>query len=603
MRGRTRRPRITRTDILTMNLAMMKPRKPLPHSAPLAIAMLLALWMLSASLCLAEEPPAAEPPAPAADIEAPSAPGPLAQDTLDTLASFVKLRNDLLQDIQEVNQQLAEAMGETEKQALNETRDKLERDLRALRQNFENLAAGIDTSSLSGQVEEKFDLQQEIFGLLKPALDEMKSMTSTVRKKSELRDKLARFDERIPVLEKAVENVRRLKQQAQDEAVTQALGLSEEDWSQQLSLMRTERQAAQIQLDDLVAEEVSFTEASGSYLKSFFQKRGLYLTVALLVVAAILVLSRLSLLAMQRYLPGFRKPHRSFRIRLTELTHRIVTLLLVILGPMAVFYVVEDWVLFSLGVLLLLGLVLALRTTLPGYVKQIQLFLNVGPVREGERIELDGLPWRVDQINFYSNLTNPEAGLRQRVPIDELLDKKSRPTQGNEPWFPCHKDDWVILADGERGKVIGISPELVQLVERGGAHRTYRTEDFLAQSPRNLGTNFRIKETLGISYGLQKDATDRIPALLQAFIQQRIEDEGYADDLLNLRVEFERANSSSLDIVVIADFKGSLGDLYNRLRRAIQRWCVDACTQYDWEIPFPQLTLHGALVQPNPDAA
>jgi len=47
--------------------------------------------------------------------------------------------------------------------------------------------------------------------------------------------------------------------------------------------------------------------------------------------------------------------------------------------------------------------------------------------------------------------------------------------------------------------------------------------------------------------------------------------------------------------VVIADFKGEMGELYNRLRRAIQRWSVDACTAYGWEIPFPQLTLSGSL--------
>jgi len=48
---------------------------------------------------------------------------------------------------------------------------------------------------------------------------------------------------------------------------------------------------------------------------------------------------------------------------------------------------------------------------------------------------------------------------------------------------------------------------------------------------------------------------------------------------------------------VIADFKGELGDLYNRLRRSIQRWCVDACSEYGWEIPFPQMTLHGELAK------
>ena len=77
--------------------------------------------------------------------------------------------------------------------------------------------------------------------------------------------------------------------------------------------------------------------------------------------------------------------------------------------------------------------------------------------------------------------------------------------------------------------------------------------------------------------------------------QQRLEQEGYGEQLLNLRVEFAQANSASLDIVVITDFSVELGDLCNRLRRAIQRWCVDACTENGWEIPFPQMTVSGAI--------
>jgi hypothetical protein len=64
--------------------------------------------------------------------------------------------------------------------------------------------------------------------------------------------------------------------------------------------------------------------------------------------------------------------------------------------------------------------------------------------------------------------------------------------------------------------------------------------------------------------------------------------------LHNLRIEFEKANTSSLDIVVIADFDGALAEIYGRLRRTMQRWCVEACTEHGWEIPFTQLTLHQA---------
>jgi hypothetical protein len=261
---------------------------------------------------------------------------------------------------------------------------------------------------------------------------------------------------------------------------------------------------------------------------------------------------------------------------------------------MIVFYVVEDWVLFSLGILLLLGIGLTLRTALPRYWMQIQLFLNVGSVREGERIDLDGLPWRVRQINFFTMLENPTAELSQRVRIDDLVDLKSRPIKRSDPWFPCKAGDWVRLSDGMRGKVSGITQELVELIERGGARRTYLTEDFLGLSPMNLSRSFRLKETIGISYNLQRESVAGILGTMKDHIEQRMADEGYADSLHSLRVEFEKANTSSLDLVVIADFDGALAEIYGRLRRAMQRWCVEACSEYGWEIPFTQLTLHQA---------
>ncbi|MBP9598121.1 MAG: hypothetical protein KBE30_03145 [Desulfobacter sp.] len=179
-----------------------------------------------------------------------------------------------------------------------------------------------------------------------------------------------------------------------------------------------------------------------------------------------------------------------------------------------------------------------------------------------------------------------------RIPITELIGKTSRRCDTHESWFPCRKNDWVILSDGTRGGVTHLSHETVELVLRGGAKKTYQTADFLAMTPLNLSVNFRIKVPFGIGYGHQKDATTTIPELLSAFIQEQIEKEGYADDLLNLRVEFAQAGASSLDLVVITDFKGSQAPVYNRLTRSIQRWCVDAASQYNWDIPFPQITVH-----------
>jgi hypothetical protein len=528
-------------------------------------------------------------PLPAADI--PAAEG-AQSDTIKTLNSLLQLQAELKADIDGLNRDLDAAQGAAAKRDIQVKIDKLDADLRTTTNNLREIAAGADLASLRAEEEAPFNFQQEVFSLLEPALKEMKDMTSHVRQKSELKEKIAHYREKLPIAGQAIANITRLLQESEDATLDKYLQGMLAEWTKQQTFMQSELKSAELQLDKLEASEASLAEASQSYLKTFFQQRGLYLGQALLVVGVILLLSRLSYRLMVRFIPGYRAEHRSFQLRLTDLLHRLFTIMFAIIGPMVVFYVVEDWVLFSLGILLLLGIGLTVRQALPRYWQQIQLFLNVGAVREGERIDLDGLPWRVKYINIFSQLENPTAGISQRVRIDDLVDLKSRPAQKGEPWFPCVNGDWVLLSDGMRGKVIGITQELVQLVARGGAHRTYRTGDFLSLSPLNLSRNFRLKETIGISYDLQQESVTSIPGLLKEHVEKRAIEEGYGEQLLNLRVEFERANTSSLDLVVIADFDGELADLYNRLRRTIQRWCVEACNEYHWEIPFTQVTLH-----------
>ncbi len=95
-----------------------------------------------------------------------------------------------------------------------------------------------------------------------------------------------------------------------------------------------------------------------------------------------------------------------------------------------------------------------------------------------------------------------------------------------------------------------------------------------------------------ITYKLQQGCMTITPNTLKAHIERRIENGGYGGQMIYLRVEFERANTSSLGLVVIADFDRVLADLCNRLQRSIQRRCVEACREYHWKIPFAQLTLH-----------
>ena len=516
----------------------------------------------------------------------------LTRQTLATILDFVELQERLSEDRRKLQAELKLTKTETEITDIKAQIKGIEDRLKDTNNNIENIAADTDLGILKAIDEKPFDLQKELMSLLEPALKEMKYATNAVRKKSDLREKIDYFARREPVIKEALANVSDLNKANENPSISKALEKMNDDWSKQLVFIQSEIKAKQLQLDKLEAEETTFFDQSESFFKTFFERRGWVLTQALLAIIAILLLSRLVLKLLTKYLKGYKAEYRSVHLRLVDLSHRLGTLFLVVFSPMVVFYIAEDWVLFSLGVLFLIAFAWKLGQAIPRYWSQLELFLNVGPVREGERLILHEIPWRVKNINMYSILENPMAGLTLRLDINDLVDLRSREFHQGEPWFPCKKGDWVILKDGLRGKVIGISLELVQVIQRGGAVSTYQMDTFLSLSPLNMSKNFRVKETFGVSYKHQKESTTTIVQKLKLIINQRAEDEGYEAIIQNINVEFESAADSSLNIVVIADFKGDAADISNRLRRSIQRWCVDAATENDWEIPFPQLQLH-----------
>lgn len=520
----------------------------------------------------------------------------LTSETLATLITYVELQAQLRKEIKALTRTLKLAQSDIEKEDTKALLKKAEEKLQGTSKNFEDIAANTDLGLLRNTKELPFNLQRELFSLLEPALKEMKHATSDVRLKSQLREKTLYYEQRVPILKEALKNISVLNKANKNKKIKTELVKMNRAWSKQLVFIQSELQAKKLQLEKLELQEKSFKKNTESFFKDFFQRRGWTLTQAFFAIIAIFILLRLIRYIISRTLKGYRAEHRGIQFRIIDIALRFITLFFIVIAPMIIFYIEEDWVLFSLGILLLIGMAWTLRLTIPRYWGQLELFLNVGPVREGERLMLDGIPWRVKHINMYSILENPVAGLTQRVDIDDLVDMRSRPVDASEPWFPCKREDWIVLKDGVRGKVIGISIEMVQLIQRGGAVHTYTMNDFLSLSPKNLSKSFRIKETIGISYVHQKESTTNIVTTLEASIKKRAIDEGYEDIIQSIRVEFQHANDSSLDFVVIADFKGSAADIYNRLRRSIQRWCVDACTANNWDIPFPQLTLHSEKV-------
>jgi len=273
----------------------------------------------------------------------------ITKETIKTLESFVIQKNNLQTEIEELKKKITKTILSSEKKELNSQLSKLKETLKNTQKHLSEIAAGIDISSLSEQKVEVFEFQKEVLALIKPIVDEVKDMTSDMRLKSALKDKILYYNSRIPTIEAAITNLKLIKQQTENNRINLELELTQANWEKQRSFMLSEQQAAQLQLNKVLLAENNAKISSVSWFKSFFQKRGLYLSEAIVVIIMVIILSKLSYSAMQRFLPGFKAKHRSFKIRLLELIHRILTIVFIIIGPMVVFYLVEDWVLFSLG--------------------------------------------------------------------------------------------------------------------------------------------------------------------------------------------------------------------------------------------------------------
>ncbi|MDY0361429.1 MAG: hypothetical protein RBR08_08250 [Desulforegulaceae bacterium] len=525
------------------------------------------------------------------EIEALTPPNP----SPEILESIASLRKTILERIEEKKNRIKNTNSASEISNLQEELQKLDKQLHETQKDFERIATGIDTSLFYEKKEEKFDWKDEVAALVKPGINELKRLTEKSREKSKLKDEIEKFDQLIPHTETAVKNINNLIKSSEDQSLQNYLENLLNEWTGLQKQLENKRHVANLKLSQMESKKKSFVEAAQSNAKKFFKTKGLFILTAIIISILIVMLLRFLHDFIAKKIPGYNLDKKPFHVKAFELGYRVLSFLLTMISIILVFYIAQDWTLLSFAIIFLLGLAWGLKNTIPKMFKQSKLMLNIGQAREGERITYLGVPWIIQDINFHSTLENPDLGISLRVPIEILLDMISRPNNPEEPFFPCKKNDWIILSDGTWGKVAGLSHEMVKMIMKGGASKIYQTPDFLSLSPLNLSRNFRIKETFGLSYDLQKDITKKIPDKITKYIMEELKKAKLDQYLINLKTEFLTAGASSLDLVVIADFKGEAADNYNKIKRHIQAWCVEASSENNWEIPFPQITVHNAL--------
>jgi len=254
--------------------------------------------------------------------------------------------------------------------------------------------------------------------------------------------------------------------------------------------------------------------------------------------------------------------------------------------------------LLGLLILLIVGFALNAKQLLPRYVKEARLLLNLGAMREGERVIYNDLPYRVDSINMYTTFKNPELDGILRIPLAELTQISSRPVS-TDRWFPSSEGDVMLTSDGTLLKVMNQNPDTVELKKRGGELWSVPAAQFYTFHMTNLtrpGT-FGVTGSFGVDYAHQLISATKIPAKLDAGITKAITNSSLGDALLEVRVELAEAGDSSLNYWIFVTMDSAVAFSYFRVQRLIQSACIETCSDNGWSIPFP----HVALVR-KPDA-
>jgi hypothetical protein len=520
------------------------------------------------------------------------------RSALQTLTDLLAAKREAEIEVEALRLQLEQAPDETSKKDIQEQRTAAQAKLKDIEARVTGLTTGVTSEEFENTGKAVFNLQAELENLAKPFVAMLRSATENARQIENLRAEIAASSNRVSVAERALERLAGLRAanataNADVESdVARVLSGEQETWEERLTDARTARDTALQQLRARLDAREASDGGVGTYVAEFLRTRGYNLFLGVTVFVAVFLGLRLigriaGAIQVRRGIP------RNFASRLASIVFQALTLVTALFAMLVVFNGLTDWLLLGLTVVVVLALAWVGLKMIPQIVEQTTLLLNLGAVQEGERVMIGGVPWRVERLDYYTDLVNPALeGGHFTVPVRELSGHHSRPSAVDEVWFPTLKGDWLQLSDGRVCQVAIQTPELVQLVELGGARLTYTTSDFIAQVARNLSHGFRAEIEVGIDYQHQSIATRELPRALEDYVRNGLVRLIGANALNSVAVELKQAGASSIDYEVEADVKGAFADKYEDIEREMARLAVEACNINGWALALPQMVLH-----------
>ncbi|MCO4763856.1 MAG: hypothetical protein KC502_20250 [Myxococcales bacterium] len=475
----------------------------------------------------------------------------------------------------------------------------IDKRIEGARESFDALAADTTFAHLlTDPRRRQRNLVAEVEELLGPVIDAFRRVSARPRRIEQLRRQIRELTEQQKTARRAKKRLDTLLHFH-----------SAEPWAPRVREARTRVEGIAAELDirldrrqrELTTElsdDTSWVDTMRGSASEFFGTKGKNILIATLAFVLVLLLA----------LAGRRRllEHRSDRMRWLKkplgALYGGLAFVFASAASLLAFYLLNDVLLFTITLLVLSLLFWSFRHLAPKYVAEMRLVLNLGTVREGERVVWQGLPWRIDKLGIVSTLVNERIqGGTMHVAASELIGKHSRKVVEGEPWFPSKVGDWVKLKDGMFGEVTVQTPEQVVVREYGFAPVTYTTGAFIANRPQNFSGGFLIWFKVALDQSLQAIVADEVIPGLIAGVRKDLADklQGEHPQMKLLSVTYDRADEGALLLMVQAEFTGDQAPSTFGNGRAIRLSMLRTCHNNGWKIAQNRLFADELSIRPS----
>jgi small-conductance mechanosensitive channel len=445
-------------------------------------------------------------------------------------------------------------------------------------------------------IESKEDVSfgRQVEEILMPGLQSLKELSQRPRRIQFLKNKITREEEYLESWEKVQEKY------TKDEDKKRVYKIVKPYIDKNIKEVSDQLDEHRFQLFQLENQKGSLIGNVSTMVFNFFKTKGKNLLIALFV--AFLFLWSLSFVkrqivkSIQVYLQrrNMYVKHQ-WVLRPTRVILGFLVLCFSLFAAIVTLYALNDWILVTIILLFLVGIAWSSKHALAQIFEQAKILLNFGAIREGERVEFNGIGWKVKKLGIYSTFENPWlSNASIRVNAKKFQEMVSRPVNENEPWFPTEKGDWVELDDSVFGKVIYQSPQYVIIKQIGGHEKTYPTSTFLSLNPVNLSHDFGVEIIFGVDYSHQKELTNTLLSNFRANFKDKLDHElgENTNKIKNIDISIHAANTSSLDLRIFLHCEGEMAPYKQLVERESSKVAIEICNEFKYIIPFNQLTVH-----------